>query len=403
MISKLKVKKIILLLVVVIAGLSTVLRPSIDSSLTLFRIILPIVMAYIAMKRPRQFFVFFIASLILSAYSIFVSVYMSRYGSFDIVFIFYYIIILFFFIYVDYVNEIVGTATVYKFLKYLFFTFLILAYIQLFFGGQYPNTIDRKFAVNIFFWNENEFSATLGILLLIFFLKEKKTVLTYLIMLLAFHLILYNGARLVIMAIAIFMFGYYYFKIPVFRVKYFGVITLICTLFFILLYTKNITVFEGTTVKDLVFYPFEHLINLDPVINIGSINGRLNAIIFGTMELKDSFFLGIGPGNSLKMMYSKVPSEQLGGMATYSMHNFVYQIITEIGILGLIFLFFLVRYIIKNIKKNEVYPKMIIVFFYISFTIIISILSGAFANYFCIFAFYYSIHFFRDNVSGISK
>ncbi len=398
MISKLKLKKSILLLVVVIAGLSTVLRPSIDSSLTLFRVILPILMAYMALKRPRQFFIFLITSLFLTAYSIFISLYMSRYNSFDVVFILYYIIILFLFIYVEYVNDIVGTENVYQFLKYLFFSFLILGYIQLYFGGNYPNTNDRGYAVNIFFWNENEFSATLGILLLIFFLKEKKTIITYIVMLLAFHLILYNGARLVVIAISLFIFSYYYFKIPLFRIKYLGLTSIVLLLFSLALYTRDIEVFEQTTVQELVFYPFEHLINLDPVINIGSINGRLNAVIFGTLELKDSYFLGIGPGNSVKMMFSKVDIGQ-GRFAAYSMHNFIYQIITELGILGLVLLFLMGRFVIKNIRKNTVYPRIVIVFFYICFTILISILSGSFSNYFCIFMFYYSIYFFRDNIT----
>ncbi|WP_215224740.1 O-antigen ligase family protein [Echinicola shivajiensis] len=327
-------------------------------------------------------------------YSFFVSEYISKYSRFDVVFFFYYIIILFYYLFVKYFVDKVGIDYIYKFIKLLFKVMVVLGFIQLAFGGVYFNTQARLPAVNIFFWNENEFSAVLGGCILLFYLGEKGKI-KFLWIAAASYLILHNGARLVLLSIILFFLTEILLKIPIFKKGYIGFGILFGVVILVFLGIKDVELGPGLSLQEVLLYPLNQIANLEPVYNVGSINNRLNAVIYGVIELKRSYFLGIGPGNSIPMMVENiVPGTEK--FTAYSMHNFIFQIITELGILGMTYLIWLTFVVIKAIKSNDVFPLGTKVVFYISLCLCITLLSGPHSNYFFQFIFFYSIFFFRD-------
>lgn len=372
--------------------MSTLLRPSAGSNITLFRIILPLIFLYYLKNKTKDFFNFFKISLFILIYSYLVS-HLSHYSNFNIVFLSYYILLIFYFYWVDYISKKIGFVKNSLFLKYLFYSILLLGILQYTFGGLYPNTQNRLPKIYIFFWNENEYSSVLGCLFLIYFFIEKNNLLKFTNSVIVVLIVQYNEARLVTIAIIFFIISYFILQMKMFQVSKKSLFFYFIIFAISIYQLRNIYIFENNTISDLLFYPLEHLINLEPVINIGSLNNRLNAIIYGTIELKQSYFLGIGPGNSLDMMENIIEpgSEE---WTAYSMHNVIYQTITELGVLGFILIVVLIRKIYKLKSKSTIFP--IIVIFYIALSLIVTISSSAYTNYFFLFGFYFSFYLFEN-------
>nr|WP_315401944.1 hypothetical protein [uncultured Sphingobacterium sp.] len=386
----------VLLGIAVIAGFSTVLRPSIDSKLTLFRILLPFIVGFFIYKRPMEMLTVLWISMVLFIYNYFVSIYISRFHNFDLTFYFYSVILVFWYYFVKYIVEVGSVLKTYKFLVYVFKAMIILGFVQLFFGGQYPNTPIRPSEIIIFFYNGNEFAAVLAAFLPLYFLSEKvKT--KYLWISGALFFMIYNDARLCLISMLLFFLSYVIIKIPVFNKGKLGLFLMVFTLLTSIFLLKDYEVLPGIVINDLVLDPLNHIINLEAVEHVGSINSRINAVIFGTKELIGSYFWGIGLGNSHLMIAEHLFSENRD-WAAHSMHNFVYQIITELGWLGMIYLFLIFKIVKRGIQENTSNHKSIMWIYYVSLTLTITMLSGPFSNYFFLFIFYYSIFHFKYDV-----
>jgi len=273
---------------------------------------------------------------------------------------------------------------------------IVLGCIQLFIGGQYPNTPIRPGEIIIFFPNGNEYSAVLAAFIPLYFLSEKGAS-KYCWIAVSIFFLIYNDARLSLIAISFFFVVYIFAQLPLFQIGKLGFVLLLAIVTSLALLIKDYELFSGLVLNDLVFKPLFHIFTLTPVEHLGSINSRLNAVIFGTQELVGSYFWGIGLGNSHLMMAEHIVETNEGGVA-HSMHNFVYQIITELGGLGLVYLI-AIYYVVKtNVQYNTKYDKGIIWAYYIFMTLNITLLSGPFSNYFFLFLFYYSIFYFRYDI-----
>jgi len=129
-----------------------------------------------------------------------------------------------------------------------------------------------------------------------------------------------------------------------------------------------------------MFEPIHRILTLDPYKLSGSITDRSDAVIYGLMELKKSYLLGIGLGNSIEML--KMSEYSLD--SAKSMHNFIMQMIVELGILGLILISYIFKKIIRGVTKENVAAIDIIraVFFMGFIFISLQSSSGIFSNYF---------------------
>src|SRR5690606_18834782 len=270
------------------------------------------------------------------------------------------------------------------------------AVIQYSIGGTYPNTQNRLPMINIFFWNENEFSATLAIFLPIFFLAERNILLKYGVSFLSLFFIVYSDARLLIIGLAIFFGVFFATKFPIYKFK--GLWILVFSIILVVFYInfRDLKIFGEYTIFDIFFDSIRRIVTLDDYEGVGSLITRVNAYIWGTTELIRTCFFGIGPGNSLQIMLENTPTG-LEDVSAKSFHNILLQIIVEIGFIGIGLIIFLYKFVRQTIKYSN-QDKLIVISYYIAGIIFTTILSGAFSNYSFIFIFIFSSYFFRSNL-----
>ena len=114
------------------------------------------------------------------------------------------------------------------------------------------------------------------------------------------------------------------------------------------------------------------------------------------MELKKTAFLGIGWGNSIDML--EMPEYQL--MTAKSMHNLIFQFLTEFGLFAIVcyvFLFVWVIKCVKNIEKDNI--NIMRVAFAVSFVLVSSQSSvGILSNYYMwMVVFYIALAYKEEN------
>lgn len=392
-IDKIKLARIVHFTIVTIAGMSTVLRPSIESKLTLFRILLPFIFLWLFVANPRRAFKLLGIIGVFICYSILVS-YISRFHAFNLVFSLYYITLFVYYFYYKEILRICGAQSIYTYLLFLFKSLILLGWIQFFFGGVYFNTIEIP-AVNIFFWTENEYSAVLAIFVPLFFLKEKHFV-KYLWIFAASYLIVFNDAKLAFISLIVFFGGYFLIKFKLFKIRYLGFLVLgilgVATLYF----AREYSIQGKYTIEYLISRLADNIITQQPLEHIGTFNARSNAVILGIKELLNSYLLGIGPGNS-DIMMAEIVVPGTEEYTALSMHNFTLQVVTEMGLFGIGMLVVFYLKVEKAGIKSK-YPMNLVLIFYISSVISITLLSGAWSNYFYLFILIYSVDFFGKNV-----
>lgn len=392
-IDKIKLARIVHFTIVTIAGMSTVLRPSIESKLTLFRILLPFIFLWLFVANPRRAFKLLGIIGVFICYSIMVS-YISRFHAFNLVFSLYYITLFVYYFYYKEILRICGAQSIYTYLLFLFKSLILLGWIQFFFGGVYFNTIEIP-AVNIFFWTENEYSAVLAIFVPLFFLKEKHFV-KYLWIFAASYLIVFNDAKLAFISLIVFFGGYFLIKFKLFKIRYLGFLVLgilgVATLYF----AREYSIQGKYTIEYLTSRLADNIITQQPLEHIGTFNARSNAVILGIKELLNSYLLGIGPGNS-DIMMAEIVVPGTEEYTALSMHNFTLQVVTEMGLFGIGMLVVFYLKVEKAGIKSK-YPMNLVLIFYISSVISITLLSGAWSNYFYLFILIYSVDFFGKNV-----
>lgn len=380
--------------IIIIAGLSTVLRPSIESKITLFRVLLPFLFLGFFMVNFKKAVNLSVLIIAFISYSLLVS-YLGKYHEFSLVYNLYYITVFFFYFYCREIARTCNPESIYTILVYIYKTILVLAYLQFFFGGVYFNTQDRLPAVNIFFWNENELSAVITIFSPLFFLKSK-SIFKYLWLFAAIYLIHYNDAKLALLSLIVFFGGYFIIKFKIFKMRYIGLFFLAAFGIIVLFFIREYTIQGKFTIEYFLSRLANGLWTQQPLEHIGTFNSRSNAIILGVRDFMNSYFLGVGPGNSLLMLEQVViPGQEK--FSALSMHNFTLQIVTEMGVFGLGILgFFVIK--VKQAAKNSKYPMNLVFLFFISSLISITLLSGAWSNYFYLFILFYAVDFFGKNV-----
>lgn len=395
--TKRKTYQIWIAIIIFAAYLNTILRLSSDGGITGFRLLLPVAFLYYCSREVTSAAKYLLYAVFVVIYSYVISYLpFNRFQNFDIVFASHYALIPFCFMLMGLFVELGGRAYVYNLFKRIHLGMLILGFIQFFFGGVYPNTQDRSPMVNIFFWNENEFATVLAIFLPLYFIYEKRSLLKLFCIISSLFFIVYSDARLLLIGMVVFFGLYYLYKFPLYKYNkllWWGVISLIVLISINAILQQQ--VFDEYTFSDLFIEPLHRILTLTPYEGIGSLAVRINAYIWGTIELSKTYFTGIGPGNSIVIMTENAPRGMLD-LTAKSFHNILLQMVVELGVLGLVLLFVFVNWMRKAVRHSS-YPKIIVVGYYIAVVIFSTILSGAFSNYAFIFIWAFSPYFFRNN------
>jgi O-antigen ligase len=212
----------------------------------------------------------------------------------------------------------------------------------------------------------------------------------------AIYLIVFNDAKLAFLSLIVFFGGYFLLKFKLFKIRYLGFLVLgilgVATLYF----AREYSIQGKYTIEYFISRLVDNIISQQPLEHIGTFNARSNAVILGIKELLNSYLLGIGPGNS-DIMIDEIVVPGTEEYTALSMHNFTLQIVTEMGLfgLGMLAVFYLK---VKQAGIKSKYPMNLVLIFFISCVISITLLSGAWSNYFYLFILIYSVDFFGKNV-----
>lgn len=388
------------------------LRFNSNGMTSFFRILSPIFIILIILLNFSKAIKPIIIFAMIIIYNIIVSKIYYNNIEFDYYIFFTYIFITFMIVYHYSIKSDNFSEEFYYYLDFITKLVLLLSIIQFFIRIPYPFVnLPKRIGVNIFMSNENELSSPLGLMLIIYtyrmiFYKEKKQLIKILLILL---LIFINDAKLTIFGV---VFGVAIILLLAkevksidkktkskrfsYGVKFILFATIILFLIFIV-YTLNPNLkFRdySISIKELLFDPIISILKLERLsYSGGSIYDRSSAIVFGLTELIKTKFIGIGLGNSVYML--SMPQYKL--LTAKSMHNFIFQMVTEMGV---VFISLLIYMILEQIKMYKQLEKKNINALKISISMAFVFLSsqssiGIFSNYYFWIIIVYII-FVRD-------
>jgi hypothetical protein len=309
--------------------LNTVLRPSMESNITFFRILLPF--AFIA------FCVFFKSYalrcigliLIFFLYGFACSYFISRFHNFNFIYFFHYCTLIFVgFLTFAGIHRL-GVKSFYNHLRSIYVLMLILAGIQFLTHYEFPNT-DFLGTLNIYYWVDNDFGAALASFIPFLWVAPEKKTANKILAGIGALIIAYNGSRIALLSLIVFIIF-----ISVTKIRWLGILLAAVVAVALFYYFKDYKL-GGDSLSALLVDPFKHIATLTPYQEAGSIYDRTNALIFGITELLSTGGMGIGPGNATTML--ELPEYLL--ISAKSMHNFIAQVFVEYGWLIVVLLFY---------------------------------------------------------------
>lgn len=354
-------------LLLVFALLNAPLRLSENGMTSLFRIfsIVPFFLILVNnYKKYKNLFLIFTSAMI---YSFLVSCTFYQHISWDQnVFILYDFVLLVIILYL-YIKDKDFDCHFFSFLNIVTMVTLLAAVIQYYTGYDVPyieTSIGQP--VGVYLSNGNELSSALCCMFIIYmYLVIQKKQYKYLLHSLLILFIAYiNDAKLSLMGAIIAMAILFVYRLNtdgfLRRLKsksFLKIIVLIIILIIVVLYLINPSLKVRDyyiSLRELIFDAVFSILQGKELNVVGSIHDRTSAIIYGMRELKNTFFFGIGAGNSIVML--QMPQYYLP--YAKSMHNILFQFLVEFGFIAITAYIILFRKIIHwfvSVKKTSVY------------------------------------------------
>lgn len=263
---------------------------------------------------------------------------------------------------------------------------LLLFVFQYLYRFNLPGTVLGR--VNTFYWTENEMGMSLAVMGCLYFqhFVFRRTKIDLLKLLAILGVLYLNDNRISLIGISFFILLSGLVSIKRHSKKALVVLALLIVLIFILNPVPN---FRGSQVgiRELILEPVLRILQLEPYRLAGSLPDRTDAIIYGLMELKENYYVGIGLGNSLEVLQR--PHYKL--VSAQSMHNIVAQLVVELGFFAVVlYLLIFIKTVVHWWKDSTDANRIFKFAFTISF-ILISMQSstGIFSNYFMVTAVSY--------------
>jgi len=375
--------KFIIYLLLFAASFNTVLRPSIESDITLFRLMSPIILLNVLLNRSKDSFGSRIAILMgITLYGMVVGI-LSRFAQMDVLFLAHYLLLA---VFVMFVLDIAKKRDniVYNFLRFAFFLSFVLGCLEILTSWHLPNTNYRPHEIVSFFWNGNESSAFVASTSVVMYLKNKRKVFSWLYLCMGFTFSYFNSSRLTMAALALLFIYLVIKKLTV----YLPVILSIFTRnFLIITFFGILWVIKGDTITIYALLLGKNILTGNVFYNVGSIFNRINAVTLGLHELFSSYGFGIGPGNS-RIFMTEIIVPGTERFTAYSMHNPVLQFFVEYGFLAILML----AWALKNVKKYLYLdsPRSILILVLIVL-LISSITSGFHSNFALVMSLVYLV------------
>lgn len=379
--------KCALFTILIIGYLNAVLRVSPDSGFTLFRILIPVILLYTLFADFGKFWKFYVILVVMLAYGLVNSLFISPWHSFNFVYFLHYVTLLLLFFLVKVYAKKVGYEVFYKHLKYFYIFMVSMAYIQVVTRIPFPN-VELRDAPNIFFAVENDLSAALGIFVPFLIVDNKgNKYINWLLAFAGFYLTVLAEARIAMLSIIFFALLMLWDRFK-----------LIGTIIFFIMLTVGLSILSeldigGNNLFELFIDPVEHIVNLEPYNFGSSVTDRTDALIYGLIVYFNSWGFGIGPGNTSAKLFQ---DPRYAVESAESMHNFFGQVLVEYGWLIVIGIILILSHI-RKVRKRSSYKKDNAFKFFL-FTAVLTSLSqseGLFSNYFFFTCLYFSIYYFN--------
>lgn len=209
--------------------------------------------------------------------------------------------------------------------------------------------------------NVNDYSAVIVATIPFLILKQmKKAKFSWiLISLIVSYFLLKNDCKLALIGLFLqfLIIGYYEIRNKVKEKLIYFLFVLSLMIIFILILLKSNLSINGYYLNDTLFEPIKRILKLDYYdTSDTSVTFRTNSFIASIRILLESFFLGIGIGNSGVVMKSILIKHGLSkaayGFELISLHNVFFEMLIEFGLIALVFVLFVVKKILRIIKKR---------------------------------------------------
>jgi hypothetical protein len=255
-----------------IGYLNTVLRISLESNITLFRVLLPVMIIFSFFIFRSTMIKFCGIVFVFLVYGIFNSLVTSRFENFNVVYFLHYCTLIFLGLLTFSLIRKYGPHVVFNHLRTVYILMLIIAALQFIFQFEIPNTYYRG-TLNIYYWVENDLSTALAAFIPFLLAAPNKKTANWILGFLGIAVIVYNSSRIAILSIIFFIV----FK-ALNRFGRTGYIVSAVTVLLLFLVFKDYKL-EGNTLYQLLINPFQHIFTLTTYTQYGSIYDRTNALI----------------------------------------------------------------------------------------------------------------------------
>lgn len=367
---------------------NAVLRTSLESGITLFRVLLPVMILVSFVIFKSMTVKYCAVVIVLLIYALFTTQMMSNFETFNVIYFLHYCTIIFVSLLTLALIRKFGIASVYNHLRNVYILMIAMGILQFYYPYELPNTYYRQ-TINAFYWVENDLSTALAAFIPFLLMSSNKKYVNWVLAFLGIAIIIYNSSRIALLALIFFIV----FKI-LNRFGWMGYAIAALTVLLLFLLFKDFKL-ESNTLYQLLVEPFGHIFSLSRYDRFGSIYDRTNALIFGIKELIASSGFGIGPGNATAMF--KEPKYFLP--TAESMHNFIAHIIVEYGWLMLIILtWFLIRsYNIRRRLGIKLKQDRVLLIYLITVSLAsLTQSEGLFSNYYFFVCLFTSVTYFGN-------
>lgn len=386
-----------------------VLRMNYDSSLSLYRVFVPILLLIFLFFNKKSLFPFVILLLLLIYNFLLSYLYCDCYENY-LRFSLHYMSIFNIFMIIYYLMNKVDFYQIYSFMYKFFLVMILIALLEIIFGFSLPNVGQyTDGSVSSFFWTQNEFTtAQLGLLPFILVLEKRLYVKVPIIVLILYIAYFINDSKIgfigMLIAILFYSLGKVIQKNRYLPILFFLLIILFIVFLFIVPIEEIRINFRNDTLtfSELLIDPINRIITLTPYeIDEGSIFGRTNATIYGLINYFNSNMLGIGIGNS----YTMLTMSEYAVTSAQSMHNFPLQLLVENGIIVLFLYLFIIYYFFKILFQQKIDDYKFIQLIAIPSFMIGSLSSsgGVFSNYYFITCLFIVILLNKNALSNQTK
>lgn len=353
-------RKKILYILLITAFFNAVLRPSADSNITLFRLLIPVSLYYIGKCSARVFFLIMKVMIFFSVLS-FLQFALVKYVFFPNVETLSVIHQIEYLFHIFCISIVVGLVLCLRMIcddsfhaEFLRFLSSILKFVIVVFSIY--ALLGRDPAQFLLFGNINDLGCimTAGIAILLLDNKTNTFMKVFWIIVSCFWL-LYNDSKLAlfggIVEIALFLIFKLSKSNEAGMKKMFKYTLILLGVLGVWLFINSSTVINNYGIRDITIEPIKNVLHgIFYSHSSSSVTYRANVIIGLITILKSSFFLGVGVGNSSLLLKYIIP-DPYGTFSRFSFmasHIWWFEIMVDGGI---VFAFMLIRGYIRTIKS----------------------------------------------------